>query len=151
MNTQHSNTSTVPPLTRRTMSDEEVLNLITPYYPMYAPLHFFETKVFELLESWCDDYDGGMWKYYELSNGAWYLAPDASKPLQLRDVNGRKHAMTPDGAGLAASLHLLHQLSWHFHEKGEKAKSDIVSEHYHALRMYTYAHVDVAAIWKVLD
>lgn len=139
------------PLTRRKMSDAEVLNMITPYYPMFAPLQFFETMVFEMLDSWCDDYDGGVWSYFKLSNGAWYLAPADEGIYRVKDYAGREHEMSPDGAGLTATLHMLHRLTWHFHEAGDKAKRDVVSEHYHALRMYTYPHPDATAIWRVLD
>jgi len=151
MKTQRSNTPDAPQLSRRTMSDDEALNLLTPYYPMYAPLQFFETKVFELLRAWCDDYDGGTWTYYELSNGAWYLSPNDTEPYCVRDAYRCLHTMSPDGAGLTASLYLLNHLAWYFHEKGDKTKRDAVTEHYHALRMYTYGHVDAVAIWRVLD
>lgn len=146
-----TNTDNQSTLTRRAMSDAEALNLSTPYFPLCGPMEFFETEVFDLLKSWCDEYDGGTWTYYELSNGAWYLSPNATEVYGVKDCYGDKHEMTPDGAGLAATFHLLHLLLWRFHDAGQTANYEAVSEHYHALQRYTYQHPDARAIWKVLD
>lgn len=149
--TDNSQTQDPPQLTRRKMSDSEVLNMITPYYPVFGTMQFFESMVFDLLGSWCDDYEGGMWNYYKISNGAWYLSPAADGIYRVQDYAGTEFEMSPDGAGLAATLNALHRLTWHFHEVGDKVRFDPVSKHEHALRMYSYTHPDAVPIWRVLD
>lgn len=139
------------PLTRRKMTDKEVLRLKTAYYPFIGPQQSFEATVFGLLGEWCPEYSGGLWTYYVLSNGAWYLAPNGSEAYGLKDIDGQVHTMSSDGAGLTATLYLVNHLSWMFHDTGEPVKSQAATDHYHALRMFTYPHADARAIWKVLD
>lgn len=160
MKTQNSSTQTstnttpaqaAPQLTRRKMSDSEVLHFRTPYYPMFGPGEPFEAALFTLFNSMCEEYTGGFWTYFMLSSGAWYLAPDDEGPYRLKDHAGHKHEMSKDGAGLLATLYVLNVLSWKYHADGDKVRRDAATEHYHALRMYTYAHPDSAAIWAVLN
>ncbi len=138
-------------ITRRKMTDRESLDLQTLYYPYAVPGLPFEACIFNLMKQLCAEYTGGSWEYYVLSNGAWYLAPTEPGPYRLKDVGGRAHAMSGDGAGLTVTLYLVNHLSWHFHSEGQLAKSTAAADHYHALRMYTYPHVDAGSIWKVLD
>lgn len=49
------------------------------------PLHFgaitqwitLEPRIFAWMDRFCDEYSGGLWSFYTLSNGGAFMAPDA--------------------------------------------------------------------------
>ena len=146
------NVATTPaPITRRKGSYRVALALSPAYYPFIKGCGPFEATIFGLLGQLCPDYTGGMWDYFALSNGTWYMAPTEKCLFRVTDFDGRSHDMSGDGAGLAVTLYLVNHLSWKFRADGQVAMMEAAAHHYHALRMYTYAHPDASAIWRVLD
>lgn len=51
----------------------------------FWPLHFgaitqwitLEPRIFAWMDRFCDEYSGGLWSFYTLSNGGAFMAPDA--------------------------------------------------------------------------
>lgn len=129
------------------------------------PRHFgrymmqFESAVYEFMRMLCPGdpakngegrYSGGFWKYYELSNGAFYMAPDDHDGLMyVVSENGASEQMTPDGAGVVACLHAMSHLS--FANDG-KSDNDKMIDHYHLLReIVSEHHPEARAILRIIN
>ena len=72
------------------------------------PKHFgprqltVEHAVFTWMRELATEYRGGVWQFYELSNGGFYMAPQV-EPLHLRvEGNGFDGQMSADAAGITA-------------------------------------------------
>ena len=64
-----------------------------------------ESLVYAWLRRLSEDYNGGFWNYYELSNGGFYLAPELTGRLCLEvDGNGYSGELSADAAGVVRSL-----------------------------------------------
>lgn len=139
------------PIIRRVMTEREISSIGGGHLPHPAMFHQFEFAVYDRLKSICREYAGGRWEFYQLSNGAWFMAPVDEPTFTLQDCYGRDHPMSAEGAGLAAMAYLLNHLSWVLHEKGRKEQCDSAVDHYYALLAYANQGKDAAAIRAVLD
>ena len=59
-------------------------NLFTPRYLIRG-----EGIVFHLMETMCQEYTGGMWMFYELSNGSGYMVSDMEGSPQKTENKAR--------------------------------------------------------------
>jgi hypothetical protein len=60
-----------------------------------------------------DDYQGGLWEYYTLSNGGGYAAPVKPERLRISVMgNGYEGEMSADAAGIVVSLFVLNTLTF---------------------------------------
>lgn len=82
---------------------------------------------------------------YTLSNGGFYMAPDLKNPVLLAvDGNGFEGEMSPDAAGIVASLFALCSLA-------AQTEEDQHIELYHALRAYALEHAEARLILAAID
>jgi hypothetical protein len=103
-----------------------------------------ENLVYAWLGGLAEDYRGGEWRFVELSNGAFYLAPRLTEPLHLRvPGNGFDGTLDPDAAGLVATLFALNQIAW----SGDEAVADT---YYHLLD-YVHQHPQGRDIFRAID
>ena len=69
------------------------------FLPKYAGKHFlrFEPMVFQALGELSDEYrrSGGMWVFYELSNGGFYMAPRGYDEMALCSSVSYTHLTLP--------------------------------------------------------
>jgi len=111
-----------------------------------GPKHFAraENLVYAWMSGLAEDYRGGGWRFIDLSNGAFYLAPRLAEPLRLRVYgNGFDAVLDPDAAGLVASIFALNQLLW----DGDEALADL----YYRLLEYAYQHLQSREIIRAID
>lgn len=106
----------------------------------------FEANAFNVLGRLAGaQYTGGYWNFYRLSNGGFYMAPRADKSFRLTNAdNHYEGSVTPDAAGIIASLFALNRLC---------ARTQI-EEHielYYHLREYIYQHPERREILKAID
>ena len=104
-----------------------------------------ETTVFRMLEKLSPDYQGGIWHFYTLSNGGYFMAP--SDPEQLRmycDGNGFSGTVSSEAAGIIACAMALSHLSFQIEGEGLTAA-------FYRLRDYALAHAEAASIFGALD
>ncbi len=114
--------------------------------PEVAGRHYIalEHTVYDMLSMLSDDYEGGYWQYYRLSNGGFYMAP-AQGPLRLVCVaNGFDGVVSADTAGLIATAMAYSHLS--FHPSGS-----CFAKAYELLSQFIGAHPDARAIRAALD
>ena len=106
----------------------------------------FEIGCYSKLSALSEDYVGGFWNYYELSNGGVYIAPD-DDDKKFRIVvpsNGYEGTASADAAGIIVSLFSINALCWI--QPCEK-HNDL----YYALRDYAVDHPEGAVIYGAID
>lgn len=101
-----------------------------------------------LVHAWmgglAEDYRGGDWRFVELSNGAFYLAPKLAEPLHLRvPGNGFDGTLDPDAAGLVATLFALNQLA--------SGGNEALADSYYQLLDYVHQHPQSRDIFSAID
>ena len=96
----------------------------------FWPQHFgtipqwitLEPRIFAWMDRFCDEYCGGIWSFYTLSNGGAFMAPDA------------------DGVCLIEYSH-----------HACLTECDAMTEHYYRLRDYALQHPESSAIMRIID
>ncbi|HFD2256033.1 TPA: antirestriction protein, partial [Legionella pneumophila] len=126
-------------ITSKLVSDQQRLS--------FLPKHFgtmmirAEQAIYNTLKVMCSSYEGGYWRFYELSNRGFYLAPDMDEPLPIYvEGNGYDGEVSADAAGIITTLCVLNQLCW-------KTKSDKTIQQYYLLRDYIEYHKEAADIY----
>ncbi len=107
---------------------------------------YTETCIFDALKRLSDGvYRGGFWEFYELSNGGFYMAPVLGAPIRLMcDGNGFDGELSPDAAGIVATLFGIGRVLSHF-------EHDPLIEHYHRLREFAMDHDEAGSILACID
>jgi hypothetical protein len=90
------------------------------------------------------EYFGGCWRFFELSNGGFYMSPPDDAYEICIDSNGFHGLMSADAAGIAVCLVSFSQLSFEY-------ATDIFSEHFHQLREFASDHLEAVAIFEAID
>ncbi|MBD5646493.1 MAG: antirestriction protein [Desulfovibrio sp.] len=114
-------------ITEALVPSEKMLEVITRHFGYQAtPL---EMAVYAYMRHLCPDYDGGVWSYYDLSNGGFYMTPGAREFYELVSPNGYKATMTAKEAGITACIFAFSTLA-------AKHQSELFCEHYERLQEY---------------
>lgn len=123
----------------------------------FWPQHFgsipqwisLEPTVFAWMHRFCEDYSGGIWQFYTLSNGGAFMAPLAGadndeKWKLFNAMNGNGGEMSAGAAGLAACL-----ITNSHHAC--RTECGAMTEHYYRLRDYALVHPECNAIMHIID
>lgn len=103
-----------------------------------------EQGIYRLMNQLSDDYQGGYWEYYLLSNGSFYMAPSLDNFLHIRwSGNGFEGTLSADAAGIIACLFTYSLLSFH----GCNNCQDM----YHTLLDYAELHPEASLIFQAID
>ena len=112
-----------------------------------------EGYIFNLMRRMCPTYVGGQWKYFDLSNGARYMAPPDrdGELLQFKnDGNYFEDNISADAAGVIVTLIGLSHLGSSVHEHDEVLANELF-ENFHKLRDYALQHPESSAIFRAID
>lgn len=119
----------------------------------FLPRHFgrrmmaFETQVYTELADLCEGYNGGLWAFFDLSNGGCYMAPSDPSFALVQPSNTFEGTVSGDAAGIIATLYALSRLAFQYEaEAGMR-----FTERFHQLREYALAHAEAAAILRAID
>lgn len=107
----------------------------------------FENTVYGVMSRICAAYSGGSWDFFEVSNGAFFMAPAeraTSVEISVAD-NYFRDEMTPTAAGIVATLMALSNMAFR-HEEDEH-----LSEAFHSLRDYAVTREDSGLIMRAID
>ena len=103
-----------------------------------------EHTIYDMLRRMSDDYDGGLWTFYNLSNGGFYMAPMADKSFNLSCENMFEHEVSADTAGIIACAMAYSHLSF-------LVDGECFANAYQHLSDYIYQHRDAGIIRDALD
>ena len=126
------------------LNEEERIN-----YPAY---HFgdnfpfrIEPSIYNMARNLSGDYAGGLWQFYELSNGGFFMAPDSDTHFHVVSQKGYQGNMSAMAFGVTTCLFAYSHLS--FCEE----LSDVCSEQFHLLREFALLQSEVREICSAID
>jgi hypothetical protein len=106
-----------------------------------------EPAVYGLTENMSEDYSGGYWDFWELSNGGFYMSPRSDKRFNVSCMNDYVGEMSADELGITACLYAYSHLSF-----GQESQfTDTCAQHYHWLRDYALDHDEAGDIFRAVD
>lgn len=129
--------------TAHLVADHQRLAFLPRYLGQFAVVG--EGMVFDALRNLSDDYRGGSWAFYDLSNGGFYMAPHADSSLNLFCAgNGYDGEMSADAAGIVATLFALNKLAC-------QSRSERICDLYERLLQHARWHPEARAISAAID
>ncbi len=132
-------------ITRLQVADDQRINITADLFGVYFPLRL-EPFVYAMTSKLSDDYGGGYWQFYALSNGGFYMAPDGDGRFQVVSENGFECFMSADALGITVCLYAYSHLSF-----GDDEFSEICARQYHLLRDYVFNHPEARSILAAID
>jgi hypothetical protein len=141
MNTQAS----LLPATRELVPEDRRLDVVEGLFGMAFPLQL-EPVIYGITDRMAEDYTGGYWDFFTLSNGGFYMAPAEDRIFHVKCQNMYEGDLSADALGITACLYAYSNLSF--------SLSDIAREyarHYHLLREYMLEHPEVREILGASD
>lgn len=135
------------PITRLTIAEDKRLDATADRFGIWFPLTV-EVAVYRITEHITEGrYNGGWWWMYELSNGGFYMAPDAEETFQVHCDNYWQGELSADALGITACLYAFSRLSY----AENVAFGKLCAEHYYLLRDYMFEHQEVPEILGATD
>lgn len=105
-----------------------------------------ESAIFDVMRRICATYTGGMWSFYQASNGAAFMVLDGEAPLTLAVWgNNFTGSMSREAASIAATIMGLSELSFRW------PHNETLSEQFYLLRDYAAQHAESASIFGAID
>ena len=141
MNTQAS----LLTVTRELVPEDRRIDVVEQLFGTAFPLQL-EPVVYGITDRITEDYNGGYWDFYTLSNGGFYMAPAENRTFHVKCQNMYEGDLSADSLGVTVSLYAYSNLSF--------SLSDIAREyarHYHLLREYMLGHPEVREILGATD
>ena len=132
-------------ISRQLVADDQRTNITADLFGVYFPLQL-EPFVYAITSKLSEDYGGGYWQFYSLSNGGFYLAPDSDGQFQVISENGHECFMSGDAVGITACLYAYSHLSF-----GQGDFAETCAQHYHLLREYMFEHAEARDILRAID
>lgn len=131
------------------VADEQRVGFWPQHFGTIPQWIMLEPRIFAWMDRLCDNYRGGVWCFYTLSNGGAFMAPESeegsNEPWRLfNPMNGNSAEMSAEAAGIAACL-----LVYSHHAC--RTESDTMTEHYYHLRDYALSHAERRAIMHIID
>jgi len=120
------------------------VNFVHGLFGLHFPL-CLEPTVFNMAGMLAKDYCGGYWQFYALSNGGFYMAPDAHA-FEVVCENGYVGQLSGEALGITACLYAFSHLSF-----GGDVFAEVCAEHYHLLREYALGHPEARGILAAID
>ena len=111
-------------------------------------LHFplqLEPVIYGITERMANDYKGGYWEFYTLSNEGFYMAPSIDRVFHVTCDNQFEGDLSADALGITSCLYAYSNLSFADGIAREYARQ------YHLLREYMMEHPEVRAILGATD
>ena len=105
-----------------------------------------EPAIFNLAGHLSPTYDGGLWDFYALSNGGFYMAPQTDEFFPVRCENGFEGRLSACALGITACLYVYSHLSF-----GGDRLAETCAEQYHLLRGHALDHREAQAILAAID
>jgi hypothetical protein len=113
-------------------------------FGIHFPLQM-EPVIYGITDRMAEDYSGGYWDMFTLSNGGFYMAPSGDDVFHVTCDNMFEGGLSADALGITACLYAYSHLSF----AGDFAREYAL--HYHRLREFMFEHPEVKAILGATD
>ena len=131
---------------RELLADKERARHADALFGINFPLRL-EPAIFDFAGRLSQDYGGGLWLFYALCNGGFYMAPQSDRRFRVSSENGFEGELSADALGITACLYAYSHLSFtpvgQFHEA--------CAEQFHFVRAFALDHPEAAAILAAID
>jgi hypothetical protein len=132
-------------VTRELVPEARRMAVTGKYFGLHFPLQI-EPMIYGITERMAQEYSGGYWNFYLLSNGSFYMAPAGDDVFHVTCDNMFEGDLSADALGITACLYAYSHLSF---SDGRFAR--VCACHYHRLREYMMEHPEVRAILGATD
>ncbi|WP_233854150.1 antirestriction protein [Paraburkholderia sp. HD33-4] len=107
-----------------------------------------EAMIYRQADQLSADYNGGLWAFYRLSNGGFFVAPDNDKRYTISVAgNGYEGEVSALAFGMTVTLFVLGSLCWIENE----ALRERFTDNYHQLRQYVLDQPEAGAVLAAID
>ena len=105
-----------------------------------------EPTVFSFADHMAENYSGGYWDFFTLSNGGFYMHPRSDEPFNVSCENGHEGSLSGDALGIVVCLYAYSHLSF-----CGGGFDEVCAEHYHLLREFALNHPEAGGIFSAID
>ncbi len=98
-----------PPVTRQLVPEDQRIAVTASLFGPHFPLQI-EPVIYDIAEQMCENYQGGHWNYYRLSNSGFVILPDESEPFSVSGYY--TGILTPEEFGVVCSTLAFNALIW---------------------------------------
>ena len=132
-------------IARRLIPDDHRCDHIADLFVLHFPLRL-EPTIFAFADRLSEDYTGGYWNFYALSNGGFFMAPESDALFTVYADNGFQGKMSAEAFGITACLYAYSNLSF-----GDGELAEECAKQFHLLREYMLDHPEAGAILSAID
>ena len=132
-------------VTRELVPENQRLYITEKLFGVHFPLQL-EPVIYGITERMAEDYNGGYWEFWTLSNGGFYMAPAGNRLHHVICDNCFEGDLSADALGITSCLYAYSHLSF---TDGDIAKE--YARHYHRLRAFMVEHPEVREILGATD
>ena len=118
METNQDMHEVVAPIELALVAEEDRLEYLPRFNNNILLMIQIEQAVYRMMDSLCDEYSGGYWDYYNMSNDGFLMSLATEEPLTLSSPNGHVATVSARQASIVAILMALSALSFRAYEAG---------------------------------
>ena len=133
-------------ITKKSITEQKRTSHSARLFGLHFPMRL-EPAVYGLTENLSEDYSGGYWDFWELSNGGVYMSPSSQNKFRVSCINDYAGEMSADALGITACLYAYSHLSF----GQERQFTDTFAQQYHWLREYAFDHDEAGEIFRAVD
>lgn len=108
---------------------------------------WIESFVFDTAGSLSEQYEGGYWEYFELSNGGFYMRPRAPERFPVQCANGFDGELSAYAFGVTCCLYAYSSLSF----SPDEDFGALCANHFHHLREFALEQKEAKEILRAID
>ena len=132
-------------VTRTLVPEDQRLAITEKLFGVHFPLQL-EPVIYGITDRMAEDYTGGYWDFWTLSNGGFYMAPSVDRIFHVICQNQFDGDLSADALGITSCLYAYSHLSF---TDGDIARE--YAHHYHRLRAFMAEHPEVREILGATD
>ena len=132
-------------VTRELVPEDQRLVVVERLFGMAFPLQL-EPVIYGITERMAEDYDGGYWEFWTLSNEGFYMTPSEGRIFHVKCQNMYEGDLSADALGITSCLYAYSNLSFSLTDMARE-----YARHYHLLREYMLDHPEVREILGATD
>ena len=132
-------------VTRELVPESQRMAITERLFGLHFPLRL-EPVIYGITDRMAQDYTGGYWDMYTLSNDGWYMAPSGDHVYNVKCDNMFESTLSADALGITACLYAYSHLSFSDGRFGR-----ICACHYHRLYEHMAGHPEARAILGAID
>ncbi|NWL45447.1 antirestriction protein [Pseudomonas hunanensis] len=139
----HQQETLLSPITATLVPDFRRLSVLPRYFGHH--MIAVEGAIYDALREICNAYHGGYWEYYELSNGAFFMAPTGADNFTLTCAgNYFQGELSAEATGIVASLLGINRALWAF-------RTQQLDDRFYGLREFAIHHPEAVQIMAAID